>query len=745
MPKFRATQRLLVAMCALSLSACTAGGSPPTGSAPAGETPAGPTVTPSAAASGPASTASNADLTVNVRADASLRAFSTAQQSPFSLCLGQIATADTRLMLPAQLPDAALNALAASGATIERADGQATATIRQAVTLAQLLAGIDFRLRGVPGGTLEGRTSFFNAAGTELGFVAWRLAPAETGKRVAILLSATADTAAGDSCPRIGASVSGAEFQGAGGQLVSSQPLPGPSASPAPTASPSPVAGQAPGAPLNPRLVEQTTGSLTLQWDLPADARSFNLYLDGAQVASGHTFPNYYHFDALRPSTTYRLGVQSVNAAGSSEILTVTAATTASGRSASGNFSSGGSSGGSRPRSSPSPSPTATPWPEFSAGPAVHVNTSFVTGGQEYPQIAMDADGDYVMVWADYGRDYEIYAQRFDSGGSPVGSEIHVNQVTDGIQFDPSVAMADDGSFVVVWDSDESSEVNTIKGRRFVGDVGGTEFFVSATTTSGDRPDIAMAPDGHFVVAWDKFQNFNDVFARVFDVNAEPIASEFQVNLVTEFNQRHGNVAIDDDGDFVIAWQGIYTGNEPGSGIAFRRYAPDGSPKDLVEVPVTLNQGPEQYSAEPVMDSDGDFVITWLSSSFGDDPSYASVAQRYNSAGERQGSEFLVNTFVTDSQELPQPALAEDGSFIVAWASNTQDGQGWGIYLRRFDDENNPLTEEFMVNQYTSGTQYFPGIAMAGNGDFVTVWHGNGPEDDDGIYFRQFRYPGDSD
>ena len=79
-----------------------------------------------------------------------------------------------------------------------------------------------------------------------------------------------------------------------------------------------------PGLPLNLRLVEASSDSLTLQWDFAPEAASYRLYLDGQEVASGHTSPNYYRFTGLTTQTSYRLGVQAVSAAGAGEIWLVT-------------------------------------------------------------------------------------------------------------------------------------------------------------------------------------------------------------------------------------------------------------------------------------------------------------------------------------------------------------------------------------------------------------------------------------
>ncbi|EQD27541.1 hypothetical protein B2A_15197 [mine drainage metagenome] len=75
----------------------------------------------------------------------------------------------------------------------------------------------------------------------------------------------------------------------------------------------------------------------------------------------------------------------------------------------------------------------------------------------------MDAVGDFVVTWQSFGQVlagyYDIYAQRYSSSGAALGSEFLVNPVTLNTQLgstggsfvDESVAMDATGDFVVGW------------------------------------------------------------------------------------------------------------------------------------------------------------------------------------------------------------------------------------------------------------------------------------------------------
>ena len=85
---------------------------------------------------------------------------------------------------------------------------------------------------------------------------------------------------------------------------------------------------------------------------------------------------------------------------------------------------------------------------------------SYTTNSQRRPSVAVDPDGDFVVVWHGYGsgdNDSSIHGQRYASDGTQRGSEFQINTYTTSGQSLPSVDVDSDGDFVVVWQSDGSS------------------------------------------------------------------------------------------------------------------------------------------------------------------------------------------------------------------------------------------------------------------------------------------------
>jgi len=374
------------------------------------------------------------------------------------------------------------------------------------------------------------------------------------------------------------------------------------------------------------------------------------------------------------------------------------------------------------------------------------VNT-YTTDNQQSPSVAMGANGNFLIAWHSLGQDgsgWGIYAQRYDSAGNPIGSEFRVNTYTANDQANPSVAMDADGNFVIAWvgNLQDGSEWG-IYAQRYgsAGNPLGSEFRVNTYTTDNQlSPSVAMGANGNFLIAWhSRGQDGSGwgIYAQRYDSAGNPVGSEFRVNTYTTDNQLFPSVAMDPNGNFLIAWQSLGQDGS-GWGIYAQRYGSAGNPVGS-EFRVNTYTANDQGNPSVAMDADGNFVIAWRSD--GQDGSeYGIYAQRYSSAGNPLGSEFQVNTYTANDQWNPSVTMDADGNFVIAWDSNGQDGSGWGIYAQRYDSAGNPIGSEFRVNTYTANDQGDPSVAMDADGNFLIAWQSNGQDGSEyGIYAHLHR------
>jgi hypothetical protein len=255
-------------------------------------------------------------------------------------------------------------------------------------------------------------------------------------------------------------------------------------------------------------------------------------------------------------------------------------------------------------------------------GPEFRVNTTegSATQGVQWTSVAMDADGDFVVVWwvsnPTLGGGEGVRGQRFDAAGRPQGEEFRVDDVGGPPFWTPHVAMDADGDFVVGWwgsgawarrysasgaplgpgfavgDSAFATvPVMAADGRSAVvwGGDGGPVLarrYDAPGNPQGDLIEVApqgssnlmasMNASGEFAVSWGD----SDVYTRSFDAQGRPTGDAFRVVQPPHPYQRAATPALDDEGDLVVAWttQVLDQNNYPVEDVWARRFDLDPSP-----------------------------------------------------------------------------------------------------------------------------------------------------------------------
>ena len=121
------------------------------------------------------------------------------------------------------------------------------------------------------------------------------------------------------------------------------------------------------------------------------------------------------------------------------------------------------------------------------------------------------------------------------------------------------------------------------------------------------------------------------------------------------------------------------------------------------------------------------YVVAWASD--GQDGSgFGICAQRYTATGAKAGGELAVNTVTAGDQTGPAIAGLSDGGFVVVWQSAGQDGSGYGIYGQRYKATGAKAGSAFKVNTTTANDQSQPAVAALAGGGFVVTWTSSGQD-----------------
>jgi hypothetical protein len=358
----------------------------------------------------------------------------------------------------------------------------------------------------------------------------------------------------------------------------------------------------------------------------------------------------------------------------------------------------------------------------------------YTTGGQVRPAVAIDAGGGFVVVW-ESGHDGgfytpSIFGRRFNSAGVGLGQEFQVNDYTTQTQDRPTIAAADDGRFVVVWESDfRDGSVDGVFGRLFdsTGTAIGTDFQVSTYTFNSQRsPRAAMRPDGQFVVVWNSYGDQDGslagVFGRRFDSAGTPLAGEFQLNTFTSLSQYQARIAMRAEGDFVVAWESFGQDGQQ-RGVFGQRFDSVGAKVGGEFHANTYTPAFQDDIALAVAPSGAFLVI------FSNGTSMPGAFARYfDSNGTAVGAQFQVA-----ATAFPEAATDRDG-FLALWSVNS------GVMARRYDSSGVAQGADFAINTYTFRGVSDTAVAANADGDFVVAWTSgrfDGPSSSTGIFARR--------
>lgn len=275
------------------------------------------------------------------------------------------------------------------------------------------------------------------------------------------------------------------------------------------------------------------------------------------------------------------------------------------------------------------------------------------------------------------------------------------------------------------------------------------EFQANTTTASYQyAPSVAsIGPASNFVVVWSsdgQDGSHTGAVGRLFDSAGTPLGGEFAINASTTGYQDRVQVGSNSAGNFVVAWT-EFVDYDASYEVRARRFNSSGTPQGgdiLVNTYTTGSQG-----ASPVaMDSAGNFVVVWssapdfLTSQPPQDGDGAGIiARRFDANGNPLGAEFQVNQYTTGNQYSPRIAMNPGGDFIVVWTSDHQDAQASSIQARRYDNTGTPLGGEFRVNTHEANFQQEPDVALDTLGRAIVVWQSNQQDGSEmGVYGQRF-------
>ncbi|MBI3200912.1 MAG: hypothetical protein HYZ29_05145, partial [Myxococcales bacterium] len=386
-------------------------------------------------------------------------------------------------------------------------------------------------------------------------------------------------------------------------------------------------------------------------------------------------------------------------------------------------------------------------------GGEIHVNTH-LPQDQEHPRVAMASDGRFVVVWMSRGQaasgTSELYGQRFNADGTKAGAELQISATNaSSLYWGPNyydVAMAPDGRFVVAWSGYGGTD-RKLYAQAFdaTGAKTGAQQIVDSTTDQWTeyQVSLAMTKTGDFAVLFDWEKGFTaGAKLRLYTAAAAPKAAAFWV--ANKRRVHDIDLASNDNGDMVAAWHYYDTDTE----VFAQRIDPAGS---LLAGELSVNTSTKGAQNEPsvAVRADGSFGVVWQSTHAAPSLSQGVFAQLFDKSGNKQGGELAVSLSTSGIMEQPGIGVDSTGRWVVTWFNDGGPvaGKGDEVWAQRFNADGSRPEPTFRVNTFDEGDQDDSRIAMAPGGRFVIAWSDHAQEEkvagntthDSGVFAQLFQ------
>ena len=359
------------------------------------------------------------------------------------------------------------------------------------------------------------------------------------------------------------------------------------------------------------------------------------------------------------------------------------------------------------------------------------------TSSQNKPVLAALEGGGLIVVWVSDNQDTDeegIFGRLYDNQGTAIAAEFQINSNTPDEQSNPAVAALSDGSFVVVWRSNNQDSGSWgVYQQRYdaVGNkLGGEELVNTEENLAQEHPKVA-AIDGIYVVVWQSINDQYDlnIFLQRYDNAGTLLGTEKIVNKHETGPQIRSNVVFLKDNKFVVLWEGRGVGDDWGIFAKIYNSSAGVVKEDFLVNKLTANK---QEFVDATAIEDG-FVVAWK------DESNVLYARAFDNSFEARADGFLIDSS-SNRQEAVSLEAIPDGGFIAVWQQEDPSTITDDIMAKRFTKALAAQADAFMVNKYTTNQQKMPSLALLSNNQLFVAWESKGQDTTsyESIYARQY-------
>jgi hypothetical protein len=344
-----------------------------------------------------------------------------------------------------------------------------------------------------------------------------------------------------------------------------------------------------------------------------------------------------------------------------------------------------------------------------------------VTDGADYmPDVAIGEGGDALLVWWTWveGSGPMVRGRIYDPSGAPRGPAFDIGAG------DAPAVVGVQGGWLVAWQAGNELTVRRLDG---TGALLGGEISIASTFEAWSRA-IDLASDGENVVAvWDLEPQLG-VAARRLAASGTPVGSTLSVGHGRGRSGRGSpSVAMHPGGAFAVVWEEDV--GEFGVEVVVRTFDATGEARGVAR-PLSVEDDDSETRPDVAAIADGGYFAVWTGGGY--HLSDGIEGRFVDASGVATADQLRIHEFEPGLQIEPHVDAGPPGEIVVVWSSGrdpgidtdqeTQDGSGFGVYGRRLDGSGAKVGAEFPLHSQVEGSQRFPTIAVGADGSFVAAW-----------------------
>ena len=338
------------------------------------------------------------------------------------------------------------------------------------------------------------------------------------------------------------------------------------------------------------------------------------------------------------------------------------------------------------------------------------------TAGYGKPQIVAFPDGSYVVGDVSFGGG-TVKLFHFDSSNTLVASPTLTGNVSN---YEFGMTVLSNGDYAVAWDGGGVIKVQKLSS---TGTPVGATLSFDGTNTVDVKPQIKGTPDGGYVVVWET-NSTSDIYAQKVDQNNNLVGPEARLTSTPNWPDQEPVITVLNDGSYAVAW---WAWPNNGQGNAYvQKFNGDGTSAGNT---ITLSgpDGDASWDKQPSITAltDGGYVVAWSGYASGSGIMADIMIQRFDSQNNLVGSMKQIRGS-DNNDTVPEITATTDGGYVVVWRGGDTATNQSDVYAQKYDASNNPVsgTQKLSGTSANGTNDHLPQVTALPNGGYAVAWYG---------------------